>query len=150
MRKLARHAQSFLRTIRLQRAVTAVCRLAVMGVALFAVQLVRAAVEPLRPPAVPLVACDPYFSIWSPADKLTDAETMHWTRKPQRLDSVVRLDGKSFRVMGANPSSMPALPQTGLEVTPTRTIYTFAGEGIKLTLALPRRPRRRSLGQFSR
>ena len=29
---------------------------------------------------------------------------------------------------------MPALPQTGLEVLPTRTIYTFEGEGVRLTL----------------
>ncbi len=90
--------------------------------------------ERLRPPAVPLVACDPYFSIWSPADKLTDADTVHWTGKPHRLTSLVRIDGKSFRVMGKEPANVPALPQTSLEVTPTRTIYTFAGQGVHLTL----------------
>jgi hypothetical protein len=88
----------------------------------------------LRPPSVPLVACDPYFSIWSPADKLTDANTVHWTGKPHRLSSLVRIDGKSFRLMGNEPSNVPALPQTNLEVLPTRTIYSFEGEGVRLTL----------------
>lgn len=89
---------------------------------------------PLRPPAVPLVAHDPYFSIWSPADKLADADTVHWTRKPHRLTSMVRIDGKTFRLMGARPGKVPPLPQTGLEVLPTRTIYNFEGEGVRLTL----------------
>ena len=93
-----------------------------------------AGAETLRPPSVPLVACDPYFSIWSPADKLTDTGTTHWTGKEQRLTSLVRIDGKTFRLMGAEPADVPALPQAGLEVLPTRTIYTFAGAGIKLTL----------------
>ena len=110
------------------------CRLAALSVVLLAVPSLLAVIEPLRPPAVPLVACDPYFSIWSPADKLTDADTMHWTRKPHRLDSQVRIDGQAFRLIGANPSEVPALPQAGLEITPTRTIYSFAGSGIKLTL----------------
>jgi Domain of unknown function (DUF4965)/Domain of unknown function (DUF1793)/Domain of unknown function (DUF5127)/Domain of unknown function (DUF4964) len=90
--------------------------------------------EPLRPPAVPLVACDPYFSIWSPADKLTDADTMHWTGAPHRLAGRVQIDGKNFRLLGATPADVPALPQTAVEVLPTRTIYSFAGAGIQLTL----------------
>jgi len=90
--------------------------------------------ETFRPPAVPLVACDPYFSIWSPADKLTDADTTHWTGKPHRLTSLVRIDGKPFRLMGPLPANVPALPQVNLEVLPTRTIYTFEGEDLRITL----------------
>ena len=90
--------------------------------------------ETMRPPSVPLVACDPYFSIWSPADKLTDADTTHWTGKSHRLTSLVRIDGKSFRLMGAEPANVPALAQTQLQVLPTRTIYTFDGSGIRITL----------------
>ena len=87
-----------------------------------------------RPPSVPLAACDPYFSIWSSGDKLTDVNTTHWTGKPHRLCSLVRVDGKSFRVMGAEPEGLEALPQVDLEVLPTRTIYTFKNQSIRLTL----------------
>ena len=101
-------------------------------VALLAV--VARAEPPLRPPSVPLVACDPYFSIWSPADKLTDADTVHWTGRPHRLTSRVNIDGKPFRILGREPSETPALSQTGVEVLPTRTVCVFQGEGVQLTL----------------
>jgi len=90
--------------------------------------------ETFRPPSVPLVACDPYFSVWSPADKLTDADTTHWTGKARRMAGLVKIDGKNFRVIGAEPANVPPLPQTGVQVLPTRTIYTFEGEGVRLTL----------------
>ena len=90
--------------------------------------------KPLRPPAVPLVACDPYFSIWSPADKLTDTNTVHWTGKPHRLASHAWIDGWSHRIMGAEPADAPALEQKSVLALPTRTIYTFEGAGVALTL----------------
>ena len=104
------------------------CALTAVGMAL------TASAQTFRPPSVPLVACDPYFSIWSPADRLTDADTQHWTGKPHRLSSQIRIDGKPYRLMGAQPESVPALPQTGLEVLPTRTRYRFAGQGVEVSL----------------
>lgn len=87
-----------------------------------------------RPPAVPLVTHDPYFSLWSRTDKLTDGPVCHWTGTPQPLTSLVKVDGKVFRIMGAEPADVPAMAQTGLEVTPTRTMYTFSGSGVEVSL----------------
>ncbi len=88
----------------------------------------------LIPPSTPLVACDPYFSIWSPGDTLNGVETTHWTGRQHQLSSLVKIDGKAFRVMGATPVAAPALEQKSLTVLPTRTIYTFEGAGVALTL----------------
>jgi hypothetical protein len=103
---------------------------------------------PLRPPAVPLVAHDPYFSIWSAADHLTDTGTSHWTGKPNVLTALVRIDGKVYSLTGTvgrggrgAPAANP-LAQNSVEVLPTRTLYQFSGAGVKvgltfLTPALP-------------
>ncbi len=86
----------------------------------------------LRPPAVPLVTHDPYFSIWSAADKLTDEVTRHWTGTEQQLGGLVRIDGRPHRFLGGWRGAPPAMAQTGLEVTPTRTRYTFEAGGVRL------------------
>lgn len=88
----------------------------------------------IRPPSVPLVACDPYFSVWSGADRLTDRATTHWTGKRQAMTGLVRVDGKAYRVMGDEPKTVEPMEQATLTVWPTRTVYEFANTETKVTL----------------
>ncbi|HKF53558.1 MAG TPA: DUF4965 domain-containing protein, partial [Candidatus Acidoferrales bacterium] len=95
-----------------------------------------------RPPAVPLVTVDPYFSIWSFADHLTYDTTRHWTGSPMAMHSLVRVDGKSYRIMGDEPSDTTPATQLNLRVLPTRTIYDFRASSIfvRLTFLAPDLP----------
>lgn len=87
-----------------------------------------------RPPAIPLVAHDPYFSVWSQSDNLWGTDTTHWTGKSQRMAAIVRVDGHAYRLMGSGPQTIAAMKQVSVEVLPTRTIYHFAGGGVQVRL----------------
>src|SRR3954469_25905965 len=80
----------------------------------------------LRPPAVPLVTHDPYFSCWSFSDHLYDDWTKHWTGKNFGMLGLIRVDGKTYRWMGGRNEAAPdAAEQTSLKVGATRTNYIF-------------------------
>jgi hypothetical protein len=83
-----------------------------------------------RVPSVPLITCDPYFSVWSPADTLYAADTVHWTGRTQRISALVSVDDAVYRFMGLG--SEPALTQTDLEIRATSSRYSFEGAGITL------------------
>ncbi len=100
------------------------------------------ALSALRPPAVPLVAHDPYFSIWSNSNKLYSDSTRHWSRRENRISALIRVDGEVFRLMGQEPEEAASLPQKSVQVLPTRTIYLFGNAKMEaqltfLTPAIP-------------
>jgi hypothetical protein len=119
-------------------------KMKILGVTLLvaAMPLLASSQSGFRPPAVPLVTSDPYLSIWSESDTLNGDVTRHWTHAPHALVSLIRVDGKAFRLMGNEPDSVPPMSQISLSVTATRTTYTFANVAVKvrlefLTPALP-------------
>jgi len=92
------------------------------------------AMSQTRPPATPLITHDPYFSIWSASDRLTDSDTTHWTGVSQPITGVARIDDKAFRFMGRSPDAILAMDQTASSVAPTHTRYQFRQSGVTLEL----------------
>lgn len=112
-------------------------RVTAAGLLLLAAVVVSAAqtTSTFRPPAVPLVTHDPYFSVWSMGDRLADDRTKHWTGAPHGMIGMARVDGRAYRFMGQSSNRLPEpMQQTGLEVTPTRTVYRFEAGGVALAL----------------
>lgn len=68
--------------------------------------------NPLRLPAVPILTNDPYFSVWSPFDQLNAGTTTHWTGDEKPIEGYLRVDGVTYRFMGAEdrPQLLPVVP----------------------------------------
>ena len=80
--------------------------------------------QTLRPPAYPLIAHDPYFSLWSFQDTLSAGPTKHWTGDAQPLEGVVRVDGRSYQLLGQTAAPLRAIIPIAAE-TPYAARYTF-------------------------
>lgn len=90
--------------------------------------------QPFRPPAVPLVTHDPYFSGWSFTDQLTDDWARHWTGAQFSLFGVLRVDGQPYRFMGGAVRWPGMARQLSLEVGATRSLYTFECGPVRLAV----------------
>jgi hypothetical protein len=87
-----------------------------------------------RVPAVPIVTHTPYFSVWSPADRLTDDWCQHWTEANHPIFGMLRIDGKAYRFAGKQQFGEPAMEQLSVEIHATRTEYRFQAAGVQLTV----------------
>src|SRR5438067_301111 len=110
----------------------------ILGLVLPALMSPAQQVSQHRPPAVPLITNDPYFSVWSMSDQLTATPTKHWSEAPQPMTGLIRIDGHPYRWMGAQPRwprglpDIPAMRQDSLQVTPLHTRYSFSASGVEL------------------
>ncbi len=87
----------------------------------------------LRAPAYPLITIDPYFSVWSPSDKPTDTNTVHWTDRPNTLSVVANIDGKNYRLVGID-DSIPAANCVSSDCSAFSTTFIYEQDGAKITL----------------
>ena len=85
----------------------------------------------LRAPAYPLITIDPFFSVWSAADKLTDETTSHWTGKPNSIIGKAFIDGEVFRFIGKD-DSIPAMEQISADCNAFSTTYVFEKSGVRI------------------
>lgn len=86
----------------------------------------------MRPPAIPLITVDPYFSVWSFSDRLYDDDTYHWTGSPNTLKGIINIDGEVFRFMGKGTE--PVIEQIFFNMNALTTFYTFANDKITLNV----------------
>lgn len=85
-------------------------------------------------PAYPLFTKDPFFSVWSPSDKLNESDTIFWTGMRRRTYGLVYCDGETYAFMGI-PECAKRLTQTNVEITAFSTIYTFTSEKFDLKVS---------------
>ena len=89
----------------------------------------------LRAPSYPLITIDPYFSVWSPADKPADVNTTHWTGRNITMSIIARIDSESFRLVGkCGEDEIPAANFVSADCDAFSTTYVFNQNGVLLTL----------------
>ena len=102
----------------------------------------------MRPPAIPIITIDPYFTVWSPSNILTDTDLQHWSAKPNRIKGFVTVDGEKYRFMGTGEGR--AMRQTDFNMTAAVTSYAFECDKISLELSFFSTPFTDDLYRLSR
>lgn len=84
----------------------------------------------MRMPAVPLIAVDPYFSVWS-RDKINMRDPEHWTGSRNAMRGTVKVDGEELCFLGRPCGAV--IEQKSLDIDAMSTTAVYANDRIELT-----------------
>jgi hypothetical protein len=96
--------------------------------------LPRVDLPAFRVPAVPLFVQTPYLNTWLCGDRLADEAPKLWNGQVKGMAGMLKIDGKGYRFLGMPTSTLPALRQDSVRVLPTRTIFEFSQDDVRLRL----------------
>ena len=94
----------------------------------------RVELPAFRAPAVPLFVQTPYLHTWLCGDRLADEAPKLWNGQIKGMVGMLRIDGKAYRFMGLPSSPLPALRQDSVRILPTRTVFEFSHDDVRLRL----------------
>lgn len=89
----------------------------------------------MRPPALPIINIDPYFTVWTKESVLEN--TVHWTDAPHSMSGRITVDGKEYHFLGLKTNqegSIPVMQLENTEIDAYSTILTYSCELIRLTV----------------
>ena len=88
----------------------------------------------MRPPAIPLLNIDPYFSVWAEDSLLK--RPVHWTGSPNHIWGRAQVDGKAYRFLGEQPAgcTAEAMSVESMEIDAFSTVITYTCPEIRLTV----------------
>ena len=93
-----------------------------------------------RLPAIPLIASDPYLSIWMPADTMTQTDSIHWSGPIKPIRGTMTVDGAACRFLGAGCEPEAALTELRVSATQTALISEFRGVQLETRFITPALP----------
>lgn len=85
---------------------------------------------PFRPPAVPLIVQSPFISFWSTSDTLSDSDTENWSGALAPISGLIRVDGVTYRWLGASPLASPVVQHGPATITATQTTVSFTAGAV--------------------